>query len=48
MKIDFTPDEARLMRELLEIALKAVGRDAVPAFVAFDARFALAQETVDK
>jgi len=44
VQIEFTPEEIIIMRDILEIVLKTVGRDAVPAFLTFDTRFAKAQE----
>ena len=36
MTVDFSPQEIAACRQLLEVALKTVGRNAVPAYVALD------------
>ena len=39
MQIEFDAQEVVACRQMLEVALKAVGRDAIPAFVRLDDKF---------
>lgn len=36
MTVDFSPQEIAACRQLLEVALKTVGRNAVPAYMTLD------------
>lgn len=43
MQVDFTPQEIVACRQLLETALKTIGRNAVPAYMALDQKLEAAQ-----
>ena len=38
--VEFTDEEIAALRQMLEVALKAVGRPAIAAFVALDKKLA--------
>lgn len=44
MKIEFTDQEAMACRQLLEVALKTVGKSAVPAYIMLEQKFEAASK----
>ena len=39
MKIEFTDQEAMACRQMLEVALKTMGKQAVPAYIMLEQKF---------